>query len=504
MAKRSNSSRRNTQTSSRRGYSDEDIRRSFREDDFYAGSTSGNSKEKIFTSIYEDIDSDEWQSSHRSNDRTNGRSRTGQSGRASRRGRSNRRESQPSRGRRSGALIQKKERKPFGSSFVLPKKEESDFTIIACVVLLSFIGLVMVTSSSYYYAYTTLGDSMHFFRRQLIWLVLGSVVMVVAMKLPWILRWLKRFAWPIYLVSVVCNILVFFIGIEVNGSTRWLGVGQLSFQPAELSKFAVALLMSVLVEEHQEDITDKRVFWTLLGIIAVPTVLVVIENLSSAVIIAAIGVIIMFIGGAKIKDFLLPVVIVGSAAFVFLVLPMMIPLEAFPKFIRGAVESVLYRTDRIQAWLDPFAFAQDEGYQTVQSLYAVASGGFFGRGLGQSIQKLGFIPEAHNDIIFSIICEELGMFGAIIVIVLFGMFTWHGIKISLSAPNKFTALLSAGIVGQIALQAILNIAVNTNTIPPTGVSLPFISYGGSSLLFLMASVGILLNISSYTRKTSAS
>ena len=504
MAKRTSNNRYGQRTSSRRGYEEDEFRRPLREDEFNARSSS---KEKIFTSIYEDIDSDEWQSSHR-NERSNsatGRNRSSRGGfgtTGNDRSRSAGRSGQSSRGRRSGVMIQKKEKKPFGGNLVLPKKEESDFTIVACVVLLSFIGLVMVTSSSYYYAYTTMGDSMYLFRRQLIYLVLGIFAMVAAMKFP--IALMKKFSKVAYLASIVCSVLVLFVGIEVNGSTRWLGVGQLSFQPAELAKIGVALHMSYLVEEHQDDITDLKVFIRLLIVLGIPTLLVAYQNLSSGLIIAVIGIIIMFVGGARWKHFFMIAGPVAGLAALIIVLPMVIPIESFPEFMQGFLSEFFYRTERVQAWLDPFAYAQDEGYQTIQSLYAVGSGGFFGRGLGQSLQKLGYIPEAYNDIIFSIICEELGLFGAAIVVLLFGMFTWHGIKISLFAPNKYTALLSAGIVGQIAIQAIMNIAVNTNTIPATGVSLPFISYGGSSMLFLMASVGIVLNISGYTRKTSAS
>ena len=457
--------------------------RPLRADDFHARPSA---RETTFTSFYEEDDD----------------SYARQAATRNRQTRSAQAKSQPVRGRRSGAIIQKKEKKTLASSFALPKREESDFTIIACVVLLSFIGLVMVTSSSYYYAYTILEDSMYFFRRQFIWLIVGAAALIIAMKIPLIV--LKRCAKAAYIASIVCCVLVLFVGTTVNGSTRWLGFGQLSFQPAELAKIGVALYMSVLVEEHQKDITKLGVFWKLLAVLGIPTILVAYQNLSSGIIIACIGVIIMFVGGARWKHFFLvagPIVVLAALV---VVLPMVVPVESFPKFMQGFFTEFLYRTDRVQAWLDPFAYAQDEGYQTIQSLYAVASGGFFGRGLGQSIQKLGFIPEAHNDIIFSIICEELGLFGAGIVIALFGMFTWHGIKISLFAPNKFTALLSAGLVGQIAVQAILNIAVNTNTIPATGITLPFISYGGSSMLFLMTSVGIVLNISGYTRKTSAS
>lgn len=405
------------------------------------------------------------------------------------------------RGRRTGVLIQEKKASSKAIRFSLPKREESDFTIIACVVLLSFIGLIMVTSSSYYYAYTTLDDSMFLFRQQCKWIGVGALALIFAMKVP--LRLVRKYAKLIYFASVFFSFIVIFVGTSANGSTRWLGVGSLSFQPAELAKIGVALYMAVLVEEHQNDITDAKVFAKLFTVVCIPTALVAYQNLSSGIIIACIGVVIMFVGGARWKHFFCIVGPILALVVLVVVLPMIIPVESLPEPIKGFMEEFMYRTMRVQAWLNPFAYAQDEGYQIIQSMYAVASGGFFGRGLGQSIQKLGFIPEAYNDIIFSIICEELGMFGAIIVIALFAVFTWHGIKISLFAPNKFTSLVSAGIVGQIAVQAILNIAVNTNSIPATGISLPFISYGGSSMLFLMISVGILLNISGYTRKSSA-
>lgn len=475
MARRSSG-----KTDPRRSRSREENVRPLRADDFNARPSG---RETTFTSFYEEDDRYEQAVDRQQAVKT--------------------RSQQPVRGRRSGRLIQKQKSAPrsVSHSWALPKREESDFTIIACVVLLSFIGLVMVTSSSYYYAYTTLDDSMYFFRKQFMWLGLGAMALIAAMKVP--LSWMKKFARLVYLAGVVCCVLVFFIGTEVNGSTRWLGVGQISFQPAELAKIGVALYMAVLVEDHQNDIGQMKTFLKLLVILGIPTALVAYQNLSSGIIIACIGIIIMFVGGARWKHFFCIAGPIAALVVLVVVLPMVIPIESFPQFMQGFISDFFYRTERVQAWLDPFAYAQDEGYQTIQSLYAVASGGFFGRGLGQSIQKLGFIPEAHNDIIFSIICEELGLFGAGIVILLFTMFTWHGIKISLFAPNKFTSLLSAGIVGQIALQAILNIAVNTNSIPATGISLPFISYGGSSMLFLMISVGILLNISGYTRKTSA-
>ena len=294
--------------------------------------------------------------------------------------------------------------------------------------------------------------------------------------------------------------LVLFIGQNVNGSTRWLGVGSLSFQPAELAKLAVAIYMSRLCAENKNQMGDMKMFIRLLVVLAIPTLLVAYQNLSSGIIIGVIGVVVMYLGGAKWKHFFMIVLPAFALVALLVVLPMIIDVESMGEgALKSFLEEFQYRTNRVRAWVNPFDYALDDGYQTIQALYAVGSGGFFGRGLGQSIQKLGYIPFAYNDIIFAVICEELGLFGAGIVIILFGVFTYSGVRISLFAPNDYTALLSAGLVAQIGLQAVLNIAVNTNSIPATGISLPFISYGGSSMLFLMASVGILLNISTYSR-----
>lgn len=381
----------------------------------------------------------------------------------------------------------------------LTARHESDFSLIASIILLSFIGLVMVTSSSYYYAYNTFGDSLYFFRKQLLFLVLGTAALVVCMNVP--LQWYKRFAWAAYLAAIVCLVAVLFIGIEVKGSKRWLGVGSFSFQPTELAKLSVALFMAVKVDQHRKTIKSARTFFMLLAILAVPTGLVLYQNLSSGIIVGMIGLVIMFVGGCKFRYFMILGAIALAFFGIFVVLPSYVPLDAFPGFMQGFIEDFMYRSNRVEAFLDPFAYAQSTGYQTVQSLYAVGSGGFFGLGLGESIQKLGFIPEAHNDIIFAIICEELGLFGATIVILLFGIMLKQGIQIAMDAPDRFTTYAATGLISQIGIQAIMNIAVNTNSIPATGVSLPFISYGGSSFLFLMGSMGILLNISKYTRET---
>ncbi len=525
--------------------------RSLNEDDFKRTSSSGNSFDGKFQSIYDQYEEPDTASERRgsrSNRRTptwgrsasgsrndgrqSGSSRTGQSygrsqsgsgQRTQSRGQSSSRTSSGTRtggssrgtassargglsstisamrGSRTGLMIRESAPGQNKKAFRLPKvRNESNFTIIACTMILLVIGLVMVTSSSYYYAYTSTGDSLYFFRRQFIWILISLVAMVIVSRFP--LTIIYRFALPIYLASVFFCVLVLFVGQTVNGSTRWLGVGSLSFQPAELAKLAVAIYMSRLCSENKEHMGDLRMFIRLLIVLAIPTLLVAYQNLSSGIIIGVIGVVIMFLGGAKWRHFFLIIVPAFALVALLVSLPLIIDVESMGD---GALKSFLiefsYRTDRIRAWMNPFDYALDDGYQTIQALYAVGSGGFFGRGLGQSIQKLGYIPFAYNDIIFAVICEELGLFGAGIVIILFGVFTYSGVRISLFAPNDYTALLSAGLVAQIGLQAVLNIAVNTNSIPATGISLPFISYGGSSMLFLMASVGILLSISRYSR-----
>ena len=404
-------------------------------------------------------------------------------------------------GRRTGASLTKQKSRPKRpwETMILPKRKESNFQLISCVVILLLFGLIMVTSSSYYYAYTALGDSMYFFRRQAMWIVVGLLTMFIFAHIP--IKWLSRFAWAVYFIALFFQLAVLFVGTEVNGSTRWIQVGPVNFQPSELSKLAMAIIMAYLVEIHKGEIGRLRTFLKLLCVLGLPTILVAVENLSSAVIIAFIGLLIMYIGGCKPRHFIGIVLPLAAILILLIWLPLLVPVESMPSGLGKILNKFMYRSMRIKAWLDPFKYALGDGYQTVQSLYAVGSGGFFGRGLGQSIQKLGYIPEAYNDIIFAIICEELGWFGAFVVIMIFAMFAWNGIRISLYAPDRFTSLLAAGLVGQIVLQAILNIGVNTNSIPPTGVSLPFISYGGSSMFFLMASVGILLDISAYNRQT---
>ncbi len=380
----------------------------------------------------------------------------------------------------------------------LPQRRATDFTFIACLILLSMIGLIMVTSSSVYFAYNNTGDSLYYFKRQLLWLIISTGVMVAAVYVP--LYWYRKLAFLAYVVSILLLIAVMVLGEDINGSKRWLGIGEISFQPSEFAKIATALYMAVLVDQHQDDIQDVWTFIRLFIVVLIPTGLILTENLSTAIVNAAIGLMIMYIGGARVKHFVVLVLPAAVLLAFIVVVPLLIPLDSMPEWIQNILSGWYYRTVRVRAWLDPWSYASDDGYQAIQSLYAVGSGGLFGVGLGQSVQKLGFIPEAHNDIIFAVLCEELGLVGAAVVLLLFAGLIWNGIKIAVHAPNNFSGLLAVGMITQVAVQVIINVAVNTNTIPVTGVTLPFISYGGSSLLFLMGGMGILLNISRYPKQ----
>ena len=391
-----------------------------------------------------------------------------------------------------------KEKTPLADRIAKPlaRVHESDFAVIAAIILLCFIGLVMITSSSYYYAYNNMGDPLYFLKRQCIALAMGFAGLIVAMYFS--MELFRKLAWAAYFASLAAAVAVLAFGVSVNGSSRWLAIGPIQFQPAELVKLGVALFMAVKVEQYQKHIEERKTFFKLLFLLLIPTGLVAYQNLTSGIIIMMIGLTIMFIGGCRWRYFLLIGLLALAVITVFVIMPVYVPLSKFPGFIQPFIEKFMYRANRVKAFMDPFRYAQNEGYQIVQSLYAIGSGGFFGNGLGESIQKLGFIPEAYNDIIFAIICEELGLLGAGMVILLFGIIAWQGAKIAVKAPDAFTTYLAAGLVVQVGLQAVLNIAVSTNSIPATGVSLPFISYGGSSILFLMISMGLLLNISRRT------
>ena len=340
----------------------------------------------------------------------------------------------------------------------------------------------MIFSSSYYYTLTRakFGNDMYYFlKRQAVWAVLGLGAMIFFMNFSY--KHLRKLALLGYIGSNFLLVLVLIVGQSMNGSKRWLGVGSLGFQPSEIAKYAVILYLSHYIASHKGVLKDIKGFFKCCVILVIPVALIGIANMSTAIVVAFIGAVILFIASPRIWYFIAGGL--GGAALSAVAL-------LIPQFA--------YRLDRIHYWLDPFSDPGGKGFQIVQSLYAVASGGIFGLGLGQSRQKT-YVPEPYNDIIFAIICEELGMVGAAIVILLFIVLVWRGIKIAINSDDLYGCLVASGITSLIFIQVIINIAVATNTMPNTGMALPFISYGGTALIFTMAGMGILLNISKFQR-----
>lgn len=357
-----------------------------------------------------------------------------------------------------------------------------DFTVLFIVLTLVLFGVVMIFSSSYYYTMTSTkfkNDMFYFLKRQGIWVIGGTVLMIFAMNIPY--TFWKKFAFLAYWLSNFLLALLPFFGEEAGGQKRWLAIGPIQFQPSEFTKIAVILYLSLYVIEHRKELGNLKGFAKACVWLAIPVFLIALSNFSSALLIGLVGVTILFVASPRIWYFVVGLCVVVPAGALMILLP-----------------QFSYRLTRITTWLDPWSDPTGTGFQTIQSLYAVGSGGLFGLGLGQSRQKT-FIPEAYNDIIFAIICEELGLIGAGLVILLFAVLIWRGIKIAMNARDSFGMLVATGITAVVAFQSIINIGVVTNTIPNTGQPLPFVSYGGTSLLILMGMMGILLNISRYPK-----
>jgi cell division protein FtsW len=361
------------------------------------------------------------------------------------------------------------------------KRNYFDYSLLFIVIFLLCFGLVMLYSTSSYNAQVKYGTSTYYLMKQLKATVLGILVMILVIRIDYHI-W-ERFAIAGYIISVVAILLVLSpIGIEVNGAKRWIGVGGLSIQPAELAKLAVIIFLAYIISKNTKNIKKFGALLKVMIIIAPIVVLLalVTKNLSSAIIVLGIAIVMLFVASPKYSHFVVMGGVAGIGATAFIMLER-------------------YRLDRVKVWLDPEKYPLEGGYQVLQGLYAIGSGGIFGKGLGQSIQKLGFVPEAQNDMIFTIICEELGLFGAICLILLFVFMIWRFMVIANNSPDLFGSLLVVGITAHISLQVILNIAVVTNSIPNTGITLPFISYGGTSILFLLAEMGLALSVSRYIK-----
>lgn len=357
-------------------------------------------------------------------------------------------------------------------------KRYYDYSLLFLVIFLVGFGLIMIYSTSSYNAMKYYNDPMLYFRKQAIYAMIGIPLMIIVSKIDYRL-YIRRIlfikpVWLLYFFCITLQAVVLFVGDAKNGSQRWLQLGGFSFQPSELSKICVLLFVAYVVQLAP---TSLDHFWGFLRVVIYTSLLiglVVIENFSTALVLLAIMVMICFVASKKKLYFVL-------SGIVFLIIGLI--------FIFG----VDYRGERIDIWLN--IETHPKGYQILQGLYAIASGGLFGTGLGNSMQKLGYIPEAHNDMIFSVICEELGLFGAIAVLLLYLLVLWRIFSVAVNAPDLFGGLIAVGVMTHIAVQLIINVAVVTNSIPSTGIPLPFISYGGSSLMVLLLEMGIVLSVS---------
>ncbi len=372
------------------------------------------------------------------------------------------------------------------------KKEASeyffDYSLLFIVLFLLGFGLVMIYSASSYEAFQEFKDEAHYLKKQMTAIVIGLAMMIAVANIPY--HFWERFALLGYLVSMALVPLVLTpLGVESHGAKRWIkipGLG-LNLQPAEVAKLGMILFLAVLVCKMGKSVRTMKGF-IIMVLVPMPVVLevyLITKNLSSAIIILGISVLMVFVASPDYKKF----VIMGAAGTAVIAVAVFVIVSSY-----ASGDQMAWRSERIVAWLDPESQAQGKGFQTIQALYAIGSGGIWGKGLGQSMQKLSFLPEAQNDMIFSIICEELGLFGAVAVILMFIMLLWRMMVIANNATDLFGAMLVVGVMGHIAIQSILNIAVVTNTIPNTGISLPFISYGGSSVMFLLIEIGLVLSV----------
>ena len=351
------------------------------------------------------------------------------------------------------------------------KSGRGDVLLVCMVLFLVVFGLAVLYSTGSYNGSVRFGDAFYYMKKQFFAAALGMLAMYLISCMDYHI--FEKYAIAAYLISLALSTLVLFAGNAYNGSRRWLSLGPLSFQPSEFAKLAVILFLARMVGRQKK---KRNSFLNLVFVIALVLPIVALvgtNNLSTAIIILGIAVIVVFVSDKRYMQFVW--IAAAGAGMMALFLGM---------------ES--YRLERIAIWKNPEAY--EKGYQTIQGLYAIGSGGLFGRGFGESIQKLGFVPEAQNDMIFSIICEELGFVGATILMLVFLVLIWRFMVIAVHAPDLFGSLIAAGAMGHIAIQVILNVAVVTNTIPNTGITLPFISYGVSSLVSLYIGIGVLLNV----------
>jgi cell division protein FtsW len=355
-----------------------------------------------------------------------------------------------------------------------------DYSLLFLILFLVCFGLVMIYSTSSYNAQRIHGDATYYLSRQALLGGLGIIIMLFVSKIDYRL-YIKKL--PIikikpvtilYFLCIFLQVYVILFGEEIKGAKRWIQIGELSFQPSELSKIAVILVTAYIVNLAPRRLDKIWGFLRVALFISPLLGLIIAENFSTGLIIGIIFVAICFVASKKKAYFIISGLVMGALASLMIFF-------------------VDFRSDRWAAWRN--VETHEKGYQILQGLYAIASGGIFGKGLGESMQKLGFIPESHNDMIFSVICEELGLFGAISLILLFILLIWRIFVIAINAPDLFGGLIATGVLVHIASQVLINIAVVTSTIPSTGIPLPFISYGGSSLMVILFEMGIVLSVS---------
>ena len=369
------------------------------------------------------------------------------------------------------------------------EKRNIDFPLLIIVLIMLSLGIVMVLSASSPTSLSETGSSYTYVKTQILSAIIGLIGMYIVSKIDY--RTYRKFYKIIYVVIIILLASVKFIGYSAGGAKRWISLKYISFQPSEIAKVGLIIFYAELLTRNKDRL-DKMwggFFYPFMFLVPVIVILVVVQNhLSATLLIVMIVSIMMILAGSKLRYFL-SFGTIGAA------------LGGIGLFTVAKITGKgSFRLDRLVTFLNPFADTKGTGWQVIQSLYAIGSGGLFGVGLGNSTQKYLYLPEAHNDFIFSIIAEELGFIGTLAVIVLFILFIWRGILISMKAKDMFGSLVAAGITTMVGLQAIINIAVVTSSMPNTGMPLPFFSYGGTALLILLCSVGVLLNISRYSKK----
>lgn len=367
-----------------------------------------------------------------------------------------------------------------------------DFTLVITTLLLLSIGLVMVLSASSPTSLQESGNSYQYFIRQLFFAILGLIGMYFASKVDY--RIYQKFYKQAWWLSVILLAAVLVIGIEGKGAKRWISLGFTTFQPSEIVKFLMIVFYAGILVKNRNELGKffKGLIKHVLFLVPIIVLLLLEPHLSTSMVIIITCCIMIIVAGCKFWQALL-CGIVGGGTIGSIVTVLYFVSEKFQSKFQYAVT-------RITTFLDPWKYASDEGWQVIQSLYAIGSGGLFGAGLGDSKQKYLYLPEPHNDFIFSVLAEELGFVGCLIVFILFAIFIWRGILIAIKAPDMFGSLVAVGITALVGIQAIINVAVVTSSMPATGMQLPFFSYGGTALLILLCEVGVLLSISRASAK----